>query len=296
MRGESHTSMVCSTRRIRRAFPKLGACIVKPFYLAADRAFLRYIDIPGEDPPLLWLHGWQCSSTGELMAVAVQPPLRGRRSLLVDFLGHGYSDRPRDFPYTREEHARTIVALIDDLGLRECGLVGHSMGGSVAVHVAAARPAVVSLLVMAEPSIDPGVEPPFGGQTEDQFVERGFGELLEAQSMEAVASPLSIRAAHVGITRLVDPRALQREGVSLQRGTNPSTRSLLGELEMPRWYLHGELSEREPGLEDGLAAMGVSWQVVPNTGHPMGLQNPAGFAEAVADAVADAWKSAGRAS
>src|SRR3954447_26680456 len=121
---------------------------MKAVYLPAERAFLRYIEIPGDDPPLLWLHGWQCSSTGELLPAAVQAPLRGRRSIVIDFLGHGYSDKPLDFGYAQEDHARTIVGLIDSLGLSDCGLVGHSMGGAIAVHVAAARPQLVSLLVM----------------------------------------------------------------------------------------------------------------------------------------------------
>lgn len=42
---------------------------MKPVYLPDNRAFLRYIEIPGDDPALLWLHGWQCSSTGELLPV-----------------------------------------------------------------------------------------------------------------------------------------------------------------------------------------------------------------------------------
>lgn len=73
---------------------------MKAVHLPSDGAFLRYVEVPGEDPPLLWLHGWQCSSTGELLPAAVQAPLRGRRSLLIDFLGHGHSDRPLAFPYT----------------------------------------------------------------------------------------------------------------------------------------------------------------------------------------------------
>ena len=89
---------------------------MRAVHLPAEQAFLRYVEIPGDDPPLLWLHGWQCSSTAELMPAAVQPALRGRRSLMIDFLGHGYSDRPADFGYTVEDHARTIVALIDALG------------------------------------------------------------------------------------------------------------------------------------------------------------------------------------
>src|SRR6478672_7608818 len=123
---------------------------MKALFLPNDRAFLRYIEIPGDDAPLIWLHGWHCSSTGELLPAAVQAPLRGRRSLLVDFLGHGYSDRPLDFGYRLEDHARTIIALIDALGSSECGLVGHSMGGGVGVHVAAAVPGIVSVLIMVE--------------------------------------------------------------------------------------------------------------------------------------------------
>ena len=73
-------------------------------------------------------------------------------------------------------------------------------------------------------------------------------------------------------------------------GTNPSIRSLLAGLTIPRWYLNGELSGDEDGLEADLAALGVGWKIVPATGHPMGLQNPAGFAQAIADALARSWK------
>jgi hypothetical protein len=47
---------------------------------------------------------------------------------------------------------------------------------------------------------------------------------------------------------------------------------------MPRWYLQGEASDPGPDLQHDLAAMVVGWEVVPNTGHPMGLQNPEGLA------------------
>ncbi len=266
-----------------------GPVGVNSVYLPTDRAFLRYIDVPGEDPPLLWLHGWQCSATGELLPAAVQAPLRGRRSLLIDFLGHGYSDRPSAFAYELEDHARTIVALIDALGLGECGLVGHSMGGGIAVLVATARASIVSLLIMAEGYIGPEGEEGFDLQTEDQFAELGFFDLLEGQMKEAEAQPDGLRAAHIGITRLVEPRAIFREAVSMEHGTDPSVRSLLGNLEMPRWYLLGELSDPEPDLQHDLTAMGVGWKVVPHTGHPMGLQNPYGFAETIAAALPASW-------
>jgi pimeloyl-ACP methyl ester carboxylesterase len=262
---------------------------MKPVYLPNERAFLRYIEIPGDDPPLLWLHGWQCSSTAELLPAAVQPPLRGRRSLLVDFLGHGYSDKPIGFGYTLEDHARTIIAVIDALGLTECGLVGHSMGGAVAVHVATARPGIVSLLVMAEGAMGGEGQAPFNGQSEHGYVEQGFPDLLAAQSIEAEAKPDGLRAAHLGITRLIEPRALYREEVSMSRQSEPATLALLAGVTMPRWYLQGALSDPEAKLEHDLAAIGVGWKVVPATGHAMGLQNPFGLAAAVAEMLPASW-------
>jgi pimeloyl-ACP methyl ester carboxylesterase len=262
---------------------------VRACFLPADRAFLRYVEVPGADPPLLWLHGWQCSSTGELMPAAVQGPLRRRRSLLVDLLGHGYSDKPLEFAYGIEDHARTIVALIDSLGLRDCGLVGHSMGGAIAILVAAARPTVVSLLVMAEGQVGPEGDDGLDGQTEDQFVELGFPARLAGQSKEAQAHPDSLGAAHLGITRMVEPRAIHREAVSMERETEPSLRTLLAGLLMPRWYLNGELSDPDPEVDRELAAMGVGVKTVPLTGHPMGLQNPEGMAEAIAEAIPASW-------
>jgi pimeloyl-ACP methyl ester carboxylesterase len=264
---------------------------VKAVYVPGDRAFLRYLEVPGEGPPLLWLHGWQCSSTGELLPAAVRAPLRGRRSLLIDFLGHGYSDKP-EFGYGLEDHARTIVALVDSLGLEDCGLVGHSMGGAIAILVAAARPAVVSLLVLAEANVEPEGDDGLEGLSEAEFVERGFPDQLASKLTDAVANPDGLGAAHLGITRLVEPRAIYREAVSMELDRTPTLRSVLGDLKMPRWYLNGELSDPDPDFDRGMAAMGVGLKVVPKTGHPMGLQNPEGFARTVADAVAASWSRA----
>jgi pimeloyl-ACP methyl ester carboxylesterase len=267
---------------------------MKPAYLPSDRAFVRYLEIPGDDPPLVWLHGWQCSSTGELLPAAVQAPLRGRRSLLVDFLGHGYSDKPTDFGYSQSDHARTIITLIDTMGLDECGLVGHSMGGAIAVRVAAARADVVSLLILAEANIDPwgasdSDERPPLHQSEHQFLQQGFTALLADQAAAADADRAGLPASHLGITALIEPRAIHREAVSLRDESDPSIRSLLRELAMPRWYLHGALSDPEPELQHDLAAMGVGWKIVPDAGHAMGLHNPGGLAEAVAQSLHESW-------
>ena len=149
------------------------------------------------------------------------------------------------------------------------------MGGAVAVHVAAARPGIVSVLVMAEGALEGDGETPFGGQPEDEYIGHAFPQLLETQVAEAQSQPTGLRAAHVGITRLIEPRAIFREAVSME----PAIRAVDQSRSWPGWWLtagisSGELSDPEPVLERDLAAIGVGWKVVPATGHPMGLQNP----------------------
>lgn len=269
---------------------------MKAIYLPAHKAFLRYLEVPGSDPPLLWLHGWQCTSSGELVEAAVQPSLSGRRSLLIDFLGHGYSDRPETFGYTLDDHADTIVSAIDALGLAECGIVGHSMGGTVGVRVAAARPDIVSLLVLAEggPDIadpDPDDSRHLTSQGEADFVATSYAELLDGLAEAGLADPAGISAVHLGITRAVDPRAIYREAGSMDSTDQRALASVLVGLAMPRWYLHGELSEPEPDHERFLAESGIGFRIVPATGHAMGLQHPAGLAATVADVVAQSGRS-----
>ncbi|HEY2297495.1 MAG TPA: alpha/beta hydrolase [Jatrophihabitans sp.] len=248
----------------------------------SDGVFLRYVELPGESAPVIWIHGWQCSSSGELLPAAVQPSLRGRRSLLVDLLGHGYSDKPDEFGYTLVEHARTIVELIDALALQDCVLVGHSMGGEIAIRVAAARPQLVSALVMVEGTLDPHGEEVFGGQSEEEFLRHGFADLIAALRADAEADPTSTAAVHLGLTEILEPRAVYRSDVSMRDGHDPSARSLLANLSIERWYLRGELTQPEPDFDALITDLGVSVMSVPNTGHAMGLQNPRGLADAVA--------------
>lgn len=269
---------------------------MKAVHLPAHEAHVRYLEVPGGDPPLVWLHGWQCTSSGELLEAAVQPPLSGRRSLLIDLLGHGYSDRPERFGYTVEDHADVVVTLVDALGLTECGIVGHSMGGTVAIHVAAARPDVVSLLVLAEGGPDLADPEPDGAghqasHSEVDYVATGYPELLGGLTEAALADPAGISAVHLGITRVVDPRAIHREAGSMDSTDERALATILVGLAMPRWYLRGELSEPEPDHERFLAESGIGFRIVPAAGHPMALQNPAGLAATVAEVIARSGQS-----
>ncbi len=120
--------------------------------------------------------------------IATRPPLNGQRSLLVDFLGFGYSDKPADFSYTIEDHAASVIKLLDELGVQRCELIGHSMGGSVAILVASQRPDLVSRLVIAEANLDPGPGSMTGAiikHSERDYVDRVYAKGVTAQQKRA---------------------------------------------------------------------------------------------------------------
>jgi pimeloyl-ACP methyl ester carboxylesterase len=84
----------------------------------------------GKGPPLVLLHGL-CDSHRTWLKVA--PALaRSRRVLMLDLAGHGLSERP-DASYALEWHAGIVGAWLEELGLEQVDLVGHSYGGGVAL-------------------------------------------------------------------------------------------------------------------------------------------------------------------
>ncbi|WP_342363064.1 alpha/beta fold hydrolase [Terrarubrum flagellatum] len=101
---------------------------MKSFDTGFRGAALRYHDLPGDSAPLIFIHGLRCASSCDYPEIAADPALRGRRMLLVDLLGAGFSDRPTDFGYAVSDHAQTVAALVQELGFASVDLFGHSMG------------------------------------------------------------------------------------------------------------------------------------------------------------------------
>jgi len=243
-------------------------------------AHLRYHDLPGRDPVLVFLHGLGSASSSYFPRAVVHPRLRDHRSLLIDLLGYGYSDRPEDFDYTMEEQAEIVVSFLRDLDVSGSVLVGHSMGGSIAILVAGAAPRLVGRLIVAEGNLDPGPGAVSGQITaiaEEEFVSRGHADFVRA--MRDAGFP-----DYAGTVRACDPAALHRSAVSLIAPRRPTYRDRLACLKLPRTFVYGEKNVPNPDVER-LTADGVDVRVIPGSGHDMLVDNPDGFADAVADAV-----------
>lgn len=103
----------------------------------------------GEGFPLLLIHGF----TGNLRNWALQAPVltRSFRMVSFDLRGHGHSEKPtRPEDYSLELMAEDAHGLLEHLGIDRCCVIGHSMGGMVAQHLALTHPEPVSALVLVD--------------------------------------------------------------------------------------------------------------------------------------------------
>ena len=243
------------------------------------RAHLRYHDLPGDDPTLVFLHGLGSASSSYFPRAAAHPRLRDRRVLLIDLLGYGYSDRPAAFDYSMEAQTKVVVALLRSLRISHCALVGHSMGGSIAILIAAAVEGLVDRLIVAEGNLDPGpgaVSGPITSMTKAEFVRRGYATFVDG--IQAAGFP-----EYAGTLRACDPAALHRSAVSLIAPRRPTYREQLARLEMPRTYIYGDKNVPNPDVKR-LISDGIVVRALAESGHDMLVDNPDGFAAIVADA------------
>ncbi|SDC25719.1 Pimeloyl-ACP methyl ester carboxylesterase [Sanguibacter gelidistatuariae] len=248
---------------------------MKHVEVGPEGAHLGYVELEGRGdvPPLVYLHGLGSCSPIYFARSAAEPVLAGRRVLMIDFLGFGMSDRPLSFGYTLVDHADAIARGLDRLGVAGADVIGHSMGGGVATLLADRRPDLVGRLVLAEPSLHPSPRPFVEPYTEDAFVEHGFAlELSEVGTTWAATM------------RLADPVAMYRSEHALGADM-PVLDGVLRALAMPRAVVEGD---RSGWLRDDpdLRAAGIPVYVVTDAGHTMMLDNPTGFAHAVAQALA----------
>src|ERR1041384_4128942 len=103
-----------------------------------------YHEIHGTGRPLILLHGGLMS--GEMFEPILPVLTEHHQVITVDLQGHGRTadiDRPIDVRLMADD----IAALIEHLGLDRPDVVGYSLGGGVALHLAIRHPALVGRVV-----------------------------------------------------------------------------------------------------------------------------------------------------
>jgi pimeloyl-ACP methyl ester carboxylesterase len=88
-----------------------------------------------QNPPIIMLHGW-CSHRG-VWRQTMSALESKYYCVAVDLLGFGASDKPDGSDYSLSAQAQRVVMLADQLGFKTFSLLGHSMGGQIAMYIAA---------------------------------------------------------------------------------------------------------------------------------------------------------------
>lgn len=132
----------------------------------------------GTGPEVVLIHG--LASDLAFWYLGIVPLLaRGFTVTAFDLRGHGYSAMPPE-GYTSRDLAADTLELMDHLGIARAHLVGHSFGGSVALHAALLAPERVITLVLADARVNalqarlPAVRDGSWGRTDGELRRLGF--------------------------------------------------------------------------------------------------------------------------
>jgi len=113
---------------------------------------IRVVEIgPVDGKPVVFIPGLGCSiwDFNRTLAPVAEA---GFRAIAIDVRGHGLSDKPDDDElYSTDALVRHLIDIFDTLGITQAAIVGHSMGGALAAHLALRAPDRVRALVLISP-------------------------------------------------------------------------------------------------------------------------------------------------
>ena len=108
-----------------------------------------YVEAGGGEPPIIFIHGWCCDHT--FFAPQAEYFSTACRCLSVDLRGHHGLDAPSGSAAI-PTHAADMVGLCEALEVERPIIAGHSMGGAIALEIAAQVPTLPLGLVLVDPS------------------------------------------------------------------------------------------------------------------------------------------------
>lgn len=213
----------------------------------------------------------------------VLPALAAHRAIAWDMPGYGASAPPPEMTFPAL--AEALRALLDARGVGRADLVGHSMGGMVALEFALAHPARVrSLVLCATSAAFGGRDPAF----REQFLAARLAPLEAGRGMAEIApgvvagmlgeapDPAAAPAAIAAMSAV--PAATYRAALACL--TRFDRRADLPRIAAPTLLVAGERDATAPPR--GMARMaeaipGARLVVIPGAGHLVPLERPAAF-------------------
>ncbi len=208
----------------------------------------------GSGPAVLLLHGSGPGTTSAAWTPLIAALEPHHRVIAPDLLGFGESELPAGS--LRAAWTSQAAAVLDELGIDECAVVGNSAGGAVAFSLACARPRAVRRVVavgsMGHPmALPPGLDELWGYEPSREAA-KSLIELLNhdplAATPEAIEARLAATLAQPHFSTLFPaPRQRWVDDLSL----SPEE---LAAIAVPVLLVHGA-QDRVVPLEDGALAL-----------------------------------------
>ena len=270
----------------------------------ADGLSLHCLSWSEAGVPFVLLHGFgNDAHVWDDFAPVVAPYYR---TLALDLRGHGDSDRDPELRYDHDAAADDLEAACADLGIERLVLVGHSFGGRTAMRFAGRHPERLAGLVIVDAGPDLDARGVLRIRFDAQQADPTFASVAEYEQVLARAYPLArpaviARMARHGLRprddgrleRKTDPRfgassaGLSPEALaSRMRAESDALWADLARVTCPALVVRGAASDilsadtAERMAEQALARGTLA--EVPRAGHSVMIDNPEGFADAVA--------------
>jgi pimeloyl-ACP methyl ester carboxylesterase len=235
-------------------------------------------DVTGSGPAVLFLHPFPFDrrSWSEVK-------IAGHRVVTMDFRGFGES--ALSGPHTLEDLAQDATALLDHLGVPMATIVGLSMGGYVALALAALRPARVAALALCDTRASADSEA--GRQARQDGIAKvrsgGLNEFLDGMPVRLL-SPKSADALKRRVRTLSEQKAEAIVEALAAMRDRPDRTQLLPALRMPSLIVVGKDDTVTPPSEARAMAQaipGSRFVEIADAGHLSMLEQPDAFVAAL---------------
>ena len=268
-------------------------------YATTDDGVRLYYEEAGEGPPVVFVHEF----AGDHRSWEPQIRFFSRRHRCIVYAGRGYP--PSDVPasvesYSQKRAAADIAAVMDGAGVERAHVVGLSMGAFATLHLGLDRPERALSLVLA--GIGYGAEKHVQATFREQAEQAAHA--FESQGSARFAETYAVSAARVQFQNK-DPRGWREMAAQLaehdplgaastMRGVQAKRPSLydledrLRRLALPTLIIVGD--EDDPALQPSIflkrTIPAAGLLMLPKSGHPINLEEPAAFNQAVAEFLA----------
>ncbi len=221
----------------------------------------------------------------------------GLRAIAIDLPGHGATAAPAETArYTMAETAHDLCELLDGLRVRSAHWIGYSMGGRLALYLAAMRPDRVESLVLE--SASPGIED-VAARAARRASDEALAAEIEARGIEWFAEhwasqpifdsqrSLSVEARAALRDRRLrnDPRGIAGSLRGLGQGAQPWMGERLSSVRCPTLLIAGALDPKYAAIAAGMEGRLTRARrvVVPDAGHNVHLERPEAYERALLD-------------